>query len=153
MWIYLLLAQVTEPETVAWWERLIDKYGFGGMVMLIGVFLLWKYAPRVIDNHVDYLKTTKQATEKIAQANETNARVNERLEVQMKAVGDAIGTKMDPKGDPRFDFHTFSTVQTNRAMKHLADALNEMAADHPARDRVAPHIKKAIEVLQRTRPS
>lgn len=152
MWYYLL-GQATETVSTEWWERLLDKYGFGGMVMLIGIFMLWKYAPRVIDNHVAYLKTTREATEKIAQANETNSRVNEKLAEQMKAVGTAIESTMDPKGDPKFDYHSFSTVQTNRAMKHLAEALNEMAADHPAKERVTPHIRRAIEVLQRTRLS
>lgn len=153
----LLFAQASvEAADIPWWERVLDKYGFGGFAMLLSGFVIWQIAkqtPRVGNVLVDYLITSKDAVEKTARATEVNSRVNEQLSASIKHVQDALVVKLDPKGDPKYDYHAFSTVQTNRALTYLSDALLEIANDHPAKERVVPHIQRAIDALKRTRLS
>jgi len=100
----------------AWIEKIFDQGVAIGLV-IVGVLFIWKYGTKLIDRLITFLDSVERS-------------ITENT-VQTKLVSSAIAQKMDPKGDPAFNNHIFSTVNTNAALLSLSHALRAACESLP----------------------
>jgi len=51
-----------------WWLATVEKYGYSGSVMILVIWLLWKYAPRAIDAVLASINTNTESTKTNAES-------------------------------------------------------------------------------------
>lgn len=109
------------------WEKLLAIYGpLGAFSGLFG-YLIWRYVPKVVDNHVQFTDSIQAQGERA-----TNA---------IEKLTDLITDRFSGDGEEYRD-HVFSSYRTNKAINSMADAIqagaNEM--DQKVSNAVRPHI-------------
>lgn len=113
-----LLAQVAEVKAAEGVWELFLKYGpNGGFLALLGLFL-WKYGPRLVESHLDFLNTTKKTQLQIA---------------------DSVATLTETHAT-----EVAGHLATHKALGHLAEGHRRLAADHEAK----VHFDRAIDALE-----
>jgi hypothetical protein len=109
------------------WEKLLAIYGpLGAFSGLFG-YLIWRYVPRVVDNHVQFTDSIKDQGERA-----TNA---------IEKLTDLITSRFTGDGEEYRD-HVFSTHRTNKAINSMADAIQAGAneLDQKVSNAVRPHV-------------
>lgn len=139
----ILFAGIPEVSSVAEpWGSLVGNLGVPIAFMAFLAALTWRYAPRVIDGHLDHLKVSEANDAKIITLQEQTGEALGVLSDCAKAM-----LKQFTSGDGLQD-HPFSTVQTNRALRHHAEAVMELASMEPGvADRVRPHVEAMRRAL------
>lgn len=148
--LFLLLAEI-EGQT-PWYERLLEKHGISGLLSIVVIMLIWKYAPKLIDDIRDLIKHTKDAADKNTKVNET---LGTCAATMVKSAEDFTTATLELKDlnkkqiersiDPK---HPHSTVGTNIAIAHLIEAMRVLSAQHPQFENASPHIQAALEELR-----
>jgi hypothetical protein len=109
------------------WQTIMFAYGpLGAIVAGIGA-LVWKYAPRLVENHVQFTATV--------------VKQGEQMVVTLKKFSDTFSDLTETTGE-KFRDHHFSTLRTNRALLSMADAIAAGAKElgPNVSEAVAPHI-------------
>lgn len=131
-------------------EKLVEQ---GPLGIFVGVicWLLWRYAPRLAEGHLDYLTKTAEesakqtsASERIAETQESLTDLNHKQAETLKKLCEEQGKRNDPTGKG-FENHVFSTRDTNLALRLLAEAKRMETNNSDA----AKKIEEAIVVLRK----
>ena len=122
------------------YERLIGNLGVPAVFMLGVLYVLAKYAPKVVAAHLDFIEAAKRHGEQCVA-------LQSRHEETLDAILELVAEKMDARGDAKYRDHVFSTVRTNQALVQFADVVEELARGSAQESQVAVHLKAIQETL------
>ena len=130
-----MLTLFAETTEITGYERLFDRYGLPTIIlMFIGIFF-WKYGRKIIDAHMDFLTVTAQQSDRLAATMDKQTAI--------------LADHTDPHGNRKFDTHIFSTVATNKALLHHADAMEVLAEGlgPETAEKITPHVEAIRRVI------
>jgi len=96
----------------------VDRFGYGGVVMLILLYLLWFEGRKLIREQTELSKAARVHLYKDAEHKELMAHA-------LSQIAAATIERGDPLGSRKYARHVFSTVYTNRAIARLGTAIKE----------------------------
>lgn len=151
-------------------------YGPLGLIAMLVGFWAWKYVPKILDAMLENIESGKKqairnadATERLVEQSEVQTEHMEAISASTLATSQCIeglgsvnkqqadalsmlvkssSGRDDPRGPPQFEHHMFSSVQTNKAIEHLAQA-KLIETQNPEARRL---IELAIEAVRRQKP-
>lgn len=112
-----LLAQTNEAA----WERLLLGYGPLGLIVIGIAWMIWKYAPRLIEGHINLMSTLEKTAQERGVLDQRNTEALETLSQSRLAAED-------------------SGVRTAHAIQEIAGTQKKMAED----------LSKQTDLLSRT---
>lgn len=122
------------------YERLIGNLGVPAVFMLAVVYVLLKYAPRLVAAHLDFIEAAKHQGQQCVE-------LQSRHEETLDAILELVAEKMDPRGDAKYRDHVFSTVRTNEALLEFANVVEELAKGTPQEPQIDTHVRAIRESL------
>lgn len=126
--MYALLAQAAQeaPAQLHWIERLLDKYGLAGAILLGIGWLLYTRGSKLIDAQINLTTTAERHLSADATAKPMMATALESIASSTKGVG-----------------------RTNRVLERFADMAHDAATHAPPelRSKIVPHVEAIREIL------
>jgi hypothetical protein len=128
--MFPLFAQAAEAVayTPEWWIKQLKDNGFGTLLSGLILFLLYKYAPRVIEAFVAYLQVSTETARKLTEIGEKHQDQLEAIVTTQRATETTSRSMIDAQNGSR-------TVNELRATKYLD--LIELILPH-----IAPQAKE-----------
>jgi hypothetical protein len=118
---------------LGWIEKIFDQGVAIGLV-IVGVLFIWRYGTKLIDRLILFLDSVDHSIKENTQ--------------QTKLVVSALEYQANPKGDPKFNNHIFSTVNTNAALLSLSHALRAACESLPTEQKLT--VIQHLNEIERT---
>lgn len=117
------------------------NYGVLGALVIWLIWTINKYTPKLVEGHLIFLKKTADFLDRTEKCTGVNVELNRKL-------SEGMATLLNALGNTHYNFETFSTVHTNRAIAYLARAAQELSTDNPNQDKARSYIEAAISELK-----
>jgi len=93
-----LLAQADADLTAYtpdWWLAKFERYGYGGSLMMLVLWMLWKYLPRVVEAFIAATTATVESTTANKEAIKSLVDMNSRIVTTQEAAVSSASTLVD----------------------------------------------------------
>jgi len=93
-----LLAQTDADLTTYtpdWWLAKFERYGYGGSLMVLVLWMLWRYVPRIIEAFISATNATTESTAANKEAIASLVEMNSRVVATQEAAVTSASTLVD----------------------------------------------------------
>jgi hypothetical protein len=124
--------------TPDWWLAKFERYGYGGSLMLLVLWMLWRYVPRIIEAFINATTATIESTAANKEAIASLVDMNSRIVTTQEAAVNSASTLVD--------LHASAAAREEKVISKACD-LVELVTTRVAPD-LLPEVKTHTSALR-----